>query len=296
MIVTVFALTIFLIGGTCGAVVKRQASAPVFHRTKVGTVTSKHITEASGLGASRKHPGMLYTHNDHGSGPEIHVILATSGHREATFTLTGVTSKDYEDMAVGRCAPHDDVHSCIYLADVGDGGSSAANNIYRIREPDVIEDQTIHISDMDKLEFTWDQADCETLMVGPDANLYIISKADNAQGTIAQLPYTAWGTNTRIDVSSTAIINIQSTKSDPVGGDISFDGTEILVKAKHAMYYWSTQDASVDYVDLLSNTPGVHVTYIDEPQGEAVCWDVTSQGYYTLSEGDDQPLYHYVRE
>ncbi|KAL4231709.1 hypothetical protein ACF0H5_009285 [Mactra antiquata] len=295
MFLSTFFLTLVLICGSYGAIVRRQAPSTSFTRAKVGTVTAHEINEASGLGASRKHPGFLYTHNDHGGGPEIYVIDASSGNLQATLTLVGVTYNDYEDLTVGRCAPGNDVNTCIYIADVGDGGAGAVNNVYRIPEPDTLQDQTIQVSDQDKLEFTWNQIDCETLMIGPDANLYIISKVDDAQSTIAQLPYTAWGTNTRVDVTSTAMINIQSTKKDPVSGDISFDGTEVLVKAKHAMFYWNAQDASVDYVVLLSNTPGVHVEYIDEPQGEAVCWDTTGQGYYTLSEGLSQPLYYYAR-
>jgi hypothetical protein len=78
--------------------------------------------------------------------------------------------------------------------------------------------------------FSWDQTDCETLMVDPAANLYIVSKVQNGHGTIAKLPQSAWGTSTRVDVSSTAHINIHSSKTDPVGGDISFDGTEVLIK------------------------------------------------------------------
>lgn len=79
-----------------------------------GTVTSSHIIEASGLAASRKHPGFLYTHNDHGDGPNIYVISASSGHREATITLSGVTSNDWEDIALGPCNAGSS-EFCIYI-------------------------------------------------------------------------------------------------------------------------------------------------------------------------------------
>ncbi|XP_045177359.2 uncharacterized protein LOC123537600 [Mercenaria mercenaria] len=272
-------------------IVKRQA--PSFHPTQVGTVKSDKITEASGLAASRKHPGFLYTHNDHGGHAEIYVISASSGHREATIELSGVTSNDWEDIAIGRChaGPSD---FCIYIGDFGDGGKGALNNIYRIAEPDAFQNHMhILVSSIDKLEFSWNQKDCETLMIDPNANLYIISKVHNAHGTIAALPNHAWGTGSRVDVSSTAILNIESPTFDPVGGDISFDGNEVLIKAHHAVFYWN-MGGSNDYLATLQ-TPGTKVTYIDEPQGESVCWDASGLGYYTLSEGNNEHLYHYIR-
>lgn len=276
------------------SILKRQATTvPTFHREQVGTVTSNHIEEASGLAASRKHPGYLYTHNDHGDGPYIYVISASSGHREATFTLSGVTSNDWEDIALGPCKAGNTSEFCIYIGDFGDGGSGAVNNIYRVVEPDNVQSQTINVALSDRMEFTWDQTDCETLMVDPSANLYIISKVDNGAGTVAKIPTSAWGSGSRVDVSSTAILNIDSTKKDPTGGDISHDGNEVLIKAKHAIFYWNTNGGS-DYLTILQKA-GNKVNYIDEPQGEAVCWDAAGLGYYTLSEGANQPLYHYVR-
>jgi hypothetical protein len=35
--------------------------------------------------------------------------------------------------------------------------------------------------------------------------------------------------------------------------------------------------------------------YRGERQGESVCWEVHGNGYYTLSEGANSPLYYYRR-
>ena len=67
-------------------------------------------------------------------------------------------------------------------------------------------------------------------MVDPSANLFIISKVSNGQGTIALLPNSAWGSGSRVFISSTALVNVESGSNDPVGGDISPDGNEVLVK------------------------------------------------------------------
>ena len=92
----------------------RHSTAPLFADGEdVGTVGYHEIVEASGLAASHIHPGYLYTHNDHGDGAHIYVIN-TSGHHEATITLHGVTSHDWEDIAVGKCANGSNYY-CIYI-------------------------------------------------------------------------------------------------------------------------------------------------------------------------------------
>ena len=68
-----------------------------------------------------------------------------------------------------------------------------------------------------------------------------------------------------------------------------------LFQSHHQLFYWSVpEDEDPDYVALLQ-TPGTLVSYTDEPQGESVCWDAVGHSYYTLSEGEDQTLYHYAR-
>ena len=41
--------------------------------------------------------------------------------------------------------------------------------------------------------------------------------------------------------------------------------------------------------------PGHKAPYIQETQGESVCWDPKGDGYYTLSEGLNQPIYYYSK-
>ena len=77
---------------------------------------------------------------------------------------------------------------------------------------------------------SWNQPDCETLMVDPQANVYIVSRVDDGRGILFQLPNTAWGTGQKVQISSSAVIYAPSTHHDPVGGDISPNGKEVLIK------------------------------------------------------------------
>jgi hypothetical protein len=105
----------------------------------VGKVTSSVITEVSGLAASRRHNDVLYTHNDSGGKSRIFAIDATSGQRRATITISGAESVDWEDIAAGPC-PGGQGH-CIYIGDIGGNSGRRADTIYRVQEPDELQDE-----------------------------------------------------------------------------------------------------------------------------------------------------------
>ena len=55
------------------------------------------------------------------------------------------------------------------------------------------------------------------------------------------------------------------------------------------IYYWNMHGTH-DYGAIMTQ-PGIPVSYTRELQGESVCWDPSGNGYYTLSEGVNQPIY-----
>lgn len=91
------------------------------------------------------------------------------------------------------------------------------------------------------------------------------------------------------------------------GIDISPDGKEIVVKFYNSIHYFcmgsrqhdKPEDAWQDIVAVLTTKDGIGVPYIQEPQGEAVCFGQNfEEGIYTLSESRGMalvPLFHYNR-
>ena len=71
-------------------------------------------------------------------------------------------------------------------------------------------------------------------MVDPKGEVYLISKDLHGRGVLFHLPSWAWskpGTHDhRVLINSTAAVPAPSTHHDPVGGDISPNGNEVLVK------------------------------------------------------------------
>ncbi|XP_062585509.1 uncharacterized protein LOC134247184 [Saccostrea cucullata] len=255
----------------------------------VGTVTSHSITEASGICASRTHHDVLYTHNDSGGTHRIFAISATSGHRLATIYINGAHSQDWEDIACGPC-PGGSGH-CIYISDTGGNAGYDANTIYRIREPSSIHDQSVNLDGT--LEFSWDQHDCETLLVDPRGEVYVVSKVGPGHhGKFVHLPSSAWNQHHHVWVNDGVYLPITASSNSPVGGDISPLGTEILLKTYGHVYYWHIPDGN--YEAHIHNQPQA-LPYRPERQGEAVCWKADNTGYYTLSEGANQSLNFYRR-
>lgn len=71
------------------------------------------INEASGLAASRLHPGVLYTHNDSGDRARIFALDSEDGRMLAQYQVLPADHHDWEDMAVGVCPS--EAGSCIYI-------------------------------------------------------------------------------------------------------------------------------------------------------------------------------------
>jgi len=263
-------------------------------RVDLGFVEHDDITEASGVAASRKNSGVLWTHNDSGGENRL-FALDTQGQHLGIYYLVGCENRDWEDMAVGL-GPVEDQHY-LYIGDIGDNQAVYDTyRIYRVMEPDVVVGQNPVIENLNSAEdiafrYPDGSRDAEALMVDPlTKDIYVISKEWNATVVYrAAYPQSTQETLTLERVTTFSQIGI-------VAGDVSPDGSEILMKNYFVMYYWRRQiDKTLG--DAFAE-PAATVPYIPEPQGEAVCWKSDGMGYYTISEefsGTPCRLYFYPR-
>ena len=91
----------------------------------------RRIRESSGVVASRKHPGLLWTINDSGGDPML-FLTDTTGASLGAFTLSAATNVDWEALGRGRCGEDE----CLYIGDTGDNGERRRSvTLYRIHEP-----------------------------------------------------------------------------------------------------------------------------------------------------------------
>ncbi|XP_078332434.1 uncharacterized protein LOC144625475 [Crassostrea virginica] len=279
---------------------KGTGNIPVFGRgMNLSIVPDVRINEASGLAASRRHPGVLYTHNDSGDRARIFALDSEDGRTLAEYQITPSANYDWEDLSVGVCPSNSG--TCIYIGDVGGnyGTTGSVKNIYVVKEPDVISgDGTLNL--LAKLHYHWDVYDTETLMVDPLGNVVLISKVQGGRGKVGVIPSIAFYTAQQLpiphsyNITNSLTLNLPTTDNvDPLGGDISPNGREVLLRTHHKIYHWMVSNG--DYVTTLNKTSPLEVPQRDEPQGEAVAWDARGEGYYTLSEREKQPLYYFRR-
>ncbi|HEY8980671.1 MAG TPA: WD40 repeat domain-containing protein [Streptomyces sp.] len=139
------------------------------------TIKDPRIKESSGLAASRQHPGVYWTHNDSGYGPQIYAVDSATGETVATITLRGVgTPRDVEAISMGP-------DNQIYVGDIGDNfdGRWPYLWIYRLPEPKVLKDQTVRATQY-IVKYSDGGRDAESMMVHPKTGrVYIIDKKED---------------------------------------------------------------------------------------------------------------------
>jgi hypothetical protein len=226
-------------------------------------------------------------------------LIDTLGNRLATCQLPGVTTQDCEDIAIGA-GPQTGV-TYIYLADIGDNDAVfPEHTIFRIPEPtmpatDAPKPFNITASYPEKLRFNYpggERLNAETLLLDPvTRDLYIFTKAPD-NGVLFRFPYPQ---------STTDLTTLERICELPIekatAGDISPDGTEILLKNKKEIFYWKAKNGERPGVLLQKNNPE-RIPYLPEIQGEAVCFNLHASGFLTSTErkGDNpQAIFFYKR-
>src|SRR5262245_20048956 len=136
------------------------------------------LPEASGLAASRRTPGLLWTHNDSGD-PFVFALTATGGVK-GRVRVTGAQVWDWEDVAVGPCPKG----TCLYIADIGDNDRHRQTiPIYRTSEPAPGDAQTENV-EVFRAMYPDGAHDAEALIVLPGGEMLIVTKGNAVPAAI----------------------------------------------------------------------------------------------------------------
>lgn len=247
----------------------------------LGPIENDAINEASGLAAGRNSPGILWTHNDSGDSARVFAI-DTLGKDRGEWILNGATNRDWEDIAVGP-GPEEGI-SYIYVGEIGDNNAQyPTKRIYRVPEPKVAVTDAPRRHELDgvetiTVEYPDGARDAETLLIDPvTRDLFIVSKRESSV-RVYRAPYPQSTTET---IRLEHVLTLEE-KTFITGGDISPDGSGILLKDYTAAYLWKREPkTTVGEAFAGSFSP---VPYTLEPQGEAIAWSRDGTAYYTISE------------
>ena len=257
-----------------------------------GTVSIGGLSEASGIAASRRNPGVFWVHND-GSSGAVHAI-GVSGARLATFYL-GRAVLDTEDIAVGP-GPVAGV-SYLYVGDIG--GNKARRDVQILRIPEPVVDPgwagnpvSANFSGVDGFTVSYPDGkyDAESLMADPASReVFIVTKQGGGArvyrvnlNSVFPGSQVQWGF-----VVSVPFANVS-------GGDISADGTQIVLRREDFAQTWERFNGEWIGATLSRSGTAIPVTGPPrEPNGEGIALLPNGAGYVTISEGANPVLYFF---
>ena len=260
-----------------------------------GTVSFNALSEASGIAASARNPGVLWTHNDGSSGRIW--ALSTNAARLATYDLKNV--EDVEDIAVGP-GPVAGV-SYLYVGDIGGNvGTNATRTnvtIVRIAEPAVdlawaSDPRSPGFSDRDRFTLVYPDGsyDAEALLVDPlTADVWVVTKETGlARFYRANLNAVPDGSTVTLEY----VLSLDFHQAS--AGDISADGTQIVLRNEDVGVLWSRCDGESISNALLRASQSIPLVGRPvEPNGEAIAFLRDGTGYVTISEGSNPPVYFF---
>jgi hypothetical protein len=268
-----------------------EASEP----SSLGAVAVAALSEASGIAASRRAPGVLYTHNDSGHPAEVFAVSEAGAH-VATLAFAGALAHDWEDIAIGP-GP-DDSPNWLYVADIGDDPEAPWREtivVERALEPvlDATEPALSLTVEFDSLYLRYPDGphNAETLLVDPaSGDLYLVTKeAERARVYVARSPLESEDV-TELDFVTELSFGDDGAETGLVtGGDFSANGRWLVLRTESTARLWHRGDG-VELETALGDDPCA-VPVGGEFQGEAIGFAADGASYFTLGEGASPELF-----
>lgn len=263
-----------------------------------GSLQGRDLDEISGIAASGINQNIYYIENDSGDTSRFFSI-DPNGTNHATIYFKGDNKEskgvhDCEDIAVGPGPVPG--KSYLYDGDIGDNYSVRSYiTVYRLQEQKSWADTGIKHAVAVPIHFKYPDGpkDAETLMIDPIEKLiYIVSKRRDSVGI-----YTApliYKPNDTLTLTLHGKLFFEGIKPFKwiTAGDISKDGTQILLKSYDKVYYWQ-RPLNMPVWKVMLSQKTKELPYTMEKQGEAIGFTPDGKGYYTTSEGVYSPIYYY---
>jgi len=263
---------------------------------ELGRLPERGLDEVSGLVASRAHPGLLWVHNDSGDAPRVFAIAST-GEVRHEVALNGAEAVDYEDIAIGPGPEPESTY--LYVGDIGDNLARRAQvQIYRLKEPALGPDTPSRFSvDATRIDVRYEGGarDAEALMMDPiSGDLFIVAKAflffREAPVGIFRVA--------RADLLKPAAVAhpvLQLPLGPVTAADVKADGSGVAIRNYSNLFYWPRAPEQ-SLVEALAGVACPWPLADTRRQGEALGFSADGQGYFTVSEGAQEPLYFYALE
>ena len=234
-------------------------------------VALRAVPEASGVAASRRTPGLLWSMND--SGEPMLFAFDASGAMKARVRVTGAKTDDWEDLASAQCPQG----SCLYIADVGDNRESRRTiTLYRVPEPRT-EDQATAPAETFTASYPDGAHDAEAVFLDSSARAYVVTKAKSHETAVYRWPQLREGATGMLE-------RLTNLPLDHVtGADASPDGSWVALRTNRELDFYRMRE-------LLARSGSqpirVDLARLNEPQGEGVAFGSAGRVYLTGEGGE----------
>jgi hypothetical protein len=233
---------------------------------RTGVFQHPMLDESSGVAASRRQPGVLWTLNDSGNDAWI-FATDTLGRDHGAFMVIGAENRDWEAIALGPCGSRD----CLYIADTGDNGRNLPTaRIYRVPEP-TIPARNLRTRAAEVLEFRYPggSPDVEAAFVGGDGTVYLITKARGKAPVAYRVRPEAWEEDKTASAEAIGKLSIDSGSlgNRVTDAALSPSGDRVAVRTYLAVYLFRlTSQGTLVPLGVACDAAGLQL------QGEGISW------------------------
>lgn len=272
------------------------AEAPASGSGLAGMLLDPQLSETSGLAASRRHPGVLWLHDDGGNPARLFAVSDT-GRRLATFHVEGVTKTDWEDIAAFEL----EGRRYLLIADTGDnGGLRRSLQLHVIEEPAALDNARLRPAW--SIAFRWPDGarDCEAVAVDAARREILLVSKKREPPELFTLPLRPAGTGLQTAAFVGGLAGVPPPeKVDGAPGsavahqvtaaDVAPDGRTLAVMTyRHLLLYPRARREGWD--NAIARVPQVHpLPWL--PQAEALGWALDGRSLYATGEFVPAPLY-----
>ncbi len=278
------------------ATVEAGADEAAVSPAQIATLEERAVTESSGVVASRRNPGLFWTHNDSGDGPFVYAF-DRAGRKRGVWRVEGARARDWEDIAAGP-GPEAS-RSYLYAGDIGDNDEKRANiTVYRFPEPeatdaDASSTRETATAEAIRLKYPDGAHNCEALLVHPaTGDIYVVTKRGDEAGV--------YKLAAGFDASTVNTLARVATLHGPgffgslvTGGDISPDGRRVALCDYATGYELTLPEGSKSFDDIWRQKPTV-IALGPRRQGESVAYSLDGAALLATSEGSPAPLFEVV--
>jgi hypothetical protein len=244
----------------------QTAGTPVectIKRTSAGLAA---VAEASDVAASRRSPGILWSHGDSYVGEPVLFAFDANGAAKGKVRLQGLKVADWEAIAVAPCGGS----NCLYVGDIGDNRVARKSiTVHRLPEP-LPTDQTATSKEAFHATFPDGPHDAEAMFVSSSGEIFIVTKGETGPIALYRFGASPKAGGTTV-LQKVAVLQSGAIAKNQwvTGASASPDGKWIAMRTHGAAYFYDAERL------LKGDAKGplkYDATSLREPQGEGIAF------------------------